>query len=94
MVAKPWFDGADFSLVDAVFGLVFRYFDTFDAIGDFGVLTGKAKLQRWRANLAARASIRQAVSPDYPRLLMEFLMARKSHLSRLIQPSNMLTAAS
>src|SRR5262249_29157477 len=36
-VATPWFDGAGFSLVDAVFGPVFRYFDVFDTIGDFGI---------------------------------------------------------
>ena len=33
---RPWFDGENFSLVDAVFGPVFRYFDVFDEIGDFG----------------------------------------------------------
>ena len=27
LVASPWFDGEKFSLVDAVFGPVFRYFD-------------------------------------------------------------------
>src|SRR5258708_21801644 len=27
VAAAPWFDGEDFSLVDAVFGPVFRYFD-------------------------------------------------------------------
>src|SRR5690242_4778469 len=30
LVAAPWFDGDNFSLVDAVFGPVFRYFDVFD----------------------------------------------------------------
>ncbi len=39
--AARWFDGETFSLVDAVFGPVFRYFDVFDAIGDFGILSGK-----------------------------------------------------
>src|SRR5262245_10609974 len=33
----PWFAGEHFSLVDAVFGPVFRYFDAFDRIGDFGL---------------------------------------------------------
>src|SRR3984893_9838452 len=32
-VVAPWFDGDKFSLVDAVFGPVFRYFDAFDEIG-------------------------------------------------------------
>jgi glutathione S-transferase len=46
VVASPWFDGESFSLVDAVFGPVFRYFDVFDEIGDFGILAGKPKLAK------------------------------------------------
>src|SRR5262249_11297161 len=34
-VVGPWFDGEKFTLVDAVFGPVFRYFDVFDEIDDF-----------------------------------------------------------
>jgi glutathione S-transferase len=83
-IAGPWFDGESFSLVDAVFGPVFRYFDAFDAIADFGILSGKPKVAAWRRNLSARPSIRRAVGEDYPRLLRDFLIARKSHLSRLI----------
>ena len=83
-VAEPWFDGERFSLVDAAFGPVFRYFDVFDLIADFGVLAGKPKIAAWRRNLAVRPSIRGAVGEDYPRLLREFLIARKSHLSGLI----------
>ena len=56
-MAAPWFDGENFSLVDAVFGPVFRYFDVFDEIGDFGILAGKPKLARWRDSLAARPSV-------------------------------------
>src|SRR5262249_38329683 len=57
VVAGSWFDGENFSLVDAVFGPVFRYFDVFDEIGDFGILAGKPKLARWRTALAARSSV-------------------------------------
>jgi glutathione S-transferase len=81
--AAPWFDGESFSLVDAVFGPVFRYFDVFDQIGDFGILAGKPKLARWRAALAARPSVKSAVSPDYPALLRGFLDRRRSYLSQL-----------
>ena len=85
----PWFDGAQFSLVDAVFGPVFRYFDAFDRISDFGILDALAKLAAWRAALAARPSVEAAVSPDYPALLWDFLRARNSHLSRLMEtPGN------
>src|ERR1700739_649536 len=82
-IIGPWFDGESFSLVDAVFGPVFRYFDVFDAIGDFGILTGKPKLARWRAALALRPSVKVAVSADYPALLRDFLDRRRSYISQL-----------
>jgi glutathione S-transferase len=83
VAAMPWFDGESFSLVDAVFGPVFRYFDVFDTIGDFGILAGKPKLARWRKSLAERPSVQAAVSADYPALLRDFLQRRNSWMSRL-----------
>jgi len=83
VAASPWFDGDKFSLVDAAFGPVFRYFDVFDAIGDFGILSGKPKLARWRDNLAWRPSVRGAVNADYPALLRDFLSRRQSWISTL-----------
>ena len=83
IAAESWFDGAEFSLVDAVFGPVFRYFDVFDEIADFGILADKPKTARWRKNLAVRPSVRTAVSADYPALLRDFIERRKSWLSRL-----------
>jgi glutathione S-transferase len=83
VAAAPWFDGEKFSLVDAVYGPVFRYFDVFDQIADFGILANKPKLARWRKSLAARPSVRGAVSADYPALLRDFLERRNSWISRL-----------
>lgn len=79
----PWFDG-DFSLVDAVFGPVFRYFDVFDRIGTLGILAGNLKIAAWRSALAARPSIKQAVNADYEVRLERFLAQRNSHLSTLM----------
>jgi len=83
VVAAPWFDGEQFAVVDAVFAPVFRYFDVFDAIGDFAILSGKPKLARWRDSLAARPSVRSAVGADYPALLRDFIERRNSWLSGL-----------
>jgi glutathione S-transferase len=83
LAAAPWFDGEKFSLVDAVFGPVFRYFDAFDEIGDFGILANKPKLAEWRENLAARTSVRGAVGADYPALLRDFIDRLQSWLSQL-----------
>ena len=80
----PWFAGDSFSLVDAVYAPIFRYFDTFDRIGDFGILDGKPKLAAWRKALSGRRSVRQAVAPDYPDALRRFLRGRRSVLAERI----------
>ncbi len=80
----PYFDGERFTLVDVVFGPVFRYFDAFDRIADFGILNDKPKVAAYRAALSARPSVHTAVASDYDNRLWGFLQARNSHLSRLI----------
>jgi len=79
---RAFFAGEFFSIVDAVFGPVFRYFDVFDAIDEFGFWDGLPTVKRWRHELATRPSVSEAVSPDYPELLRSFLLARRSALSR------------
>lgn len=81
----PWFAGHRFSIVDAAFGPVFRYFDVFDAIRDFGVFAGLPKVHAWRTALAGRTSVRDAVGPDYPARLRAFLASRRSALSALMK---------
>lgn len=81
----PYFAGERFSLVDAAFGPVFRYFDTFEAVlPPIGVFDAAPKVRAWRAALARRPSVRDAVAADYPERLAKFLRARGSHLSRLM----------
>jgi len=81
----PYFAGS-FSLVDAVFGPVFRYFDVFDEIADFGFWAGLPKVQRWRCELVARPSIKGAVGPAYNALLRRFIESRNSALARKALP--------
>lgn len=78
----PYFAGQAFSMVDAVFGPVFRYFDVFDELADFGILTGLPKVQAWRSASAACPSVQQAAHPLYPALLRDFLRRTGSALSR------------
>jgi glutathione S-transferase len=81
----PYFDGTHFSLIDTVFGPIFRYFDVFDTIADLGVFDEKPKVQAWRSALAVRNSIQTAVSDDYTSNLLSFLMSKKSHLAEMIR---------
>lgn len=86
----PWFAGERFGLVDAVFGPVLRYFEV---LPDLGWFVGLSRLQAWRAELAARPSVRDAVAPDYPQRLRAFLRARGSALSRRMAQSQAVTAS-
>ena len=70
----PYFEGASFSLVDAVFAPFFRYFDTFDRHADLGVFADAPKIRAWREALQVRPSVRQAVTANYPALLEAFLL--------------------
>ncbi|MGI3169505.1 glutathione S-transferase family protein [Pseudooceanicola sp. C21-150M6] len=79
----PYFSGEGFCLVDAAYGPVFRYFDTFDLMTDTPILMGLPRVAAWRAALAKRPSVRMAVSPDYPRFLEDFIARRGSYLSRI-----------
>lgn len=80
----PYFAGAQFCVVDAVFAPVFRYFDVFEEMGEPRLFDGMPRVRAWREALAARASVQGAVMPDYPLRLMQFLGERGSALSRRI----------
>lgn len=80
----PFFMGTHFSMVDAVFGPVFRYFDVFEQIDDFGFFDQMPKVKAWRRQLENRPSVQQAVSPQYPLWLRTFLIERSSALSKRI----------
>src|SRR5262249_47396903 len=91
----PWFAGEAFGLVDAVFAPVLRYFDSFDAIFDHGILAHKPKIAAWRgprgaraarwgAGLAARSGGRGAVSADYRARLDRFTRGKNGALGALM----------
>ena len=79
----PYFSGPAFSLVDAVFAPVFRYFDVFDTIAPTGVFEGLPRVTAWRRALAARPSVRAAVTEDYGARLNVFLRQHEAHLLTL-----------
>ncbi|MBX5040833.1 glutathione S-transferase family protein [Rhizobium lentis] len=80
----PYFSGKNFSLVDAVFAPVFRYFDVFDRLGNSGIFDGLERVTRWRNALSERGSVQDAVGEDYPQRLMQFL---EKHNSVLLKQS-------
>jgi glutathione S-transferase len=80
----PWFAGETFSMVDAVFAPVFRYFDVFESLGMEGFFDALPKLRAWRSELAARESVRKAARSEYAQLLTRFLLDCSSEISRRV----------
>jgi glutathione S-transferase len=80
----PLFNGEGFSLVDAVFAPIFRYFDVFDAIAPSGIFDNLPRISAWRRNLAQRRSVRDAVAEDYGDGLRAFLQRHDAHLLKQV----------
>lgn len=83
--AGPYFDGEVFSLVDAAFAPLFRYFDVIEPLTGLRLFVTLPKLQAWRQALRARPSVQQAVIADYYTLLEQFLKDRNSRLAELVR---------
>jgi glutathione S-transferase len=85
LTSGRYFAGARFSLVDVVFAPVFRYFDTFERFVDLGLFEAAPKVTAWRAALAQRPSVIDAVVPDYSARLEAFLQKKNGWLAGLMR---------
>lgn len=83
LTAAPFFAGQHFSMVDAVYAPIFRYFDVFDTIADTEVFAQTPKVRAWRAALRRRPSVANAVTADYADRLRAFLAERDAHLLKI-----------
>ncbi len=92
-ITLPYFSGDQFSMTDAAFGPVFRYFDILDKYTDANVLHGLKKTNKWRQSLSHRESVKSAVTDEYPKLLTNFLSLRGSYISSLIEQNSKKTTS-
>ncbi|MFZ4558252.1 MAG: glutathione S-transferase family protein [Pseudanabaena sp.] len=81
----PYFAGEKFSLIDAVYAPIFRYFVAFDRYQNFGFSDRTPKVNAWREALLQRPSVQQAVAENYYDLLDEFLQKRDSVLGAIMK---------
>lgn len=81
--AGPYFGGEAFTLVDATYAPIFRYFDVFDGVADLRIFDTTPRVRAWREALAARPSVQAAAAPNYRELLMAFLHRHEAHMLSL-----------
>jgi len=87
----PYFSGRNFTMVDAIFGPIFRYFELFDLNGH-SIFINTPKINQWRRQLAQRPSVRNATSPQYLQHLEVFIDARNTELARLLKQKKVMLA--
>ncbi|MBV1908323.1 MAG: glutathione S-transferase family protein [Kangiellaceae bacterium] len=80
LISSDFFSGEEFSLVDAAFAPMFRYFDVFELFSAIKIHERFGKINRWRQRLSRRTSVIGAVSPEYSVLLTQFIAVRGSYL--------------
>jgi glutathione S-transferase len=80
----PYFEGEEFSLIDAVYGPIFRYFDVLDKLELFPFFKDLDKVPKWRSVLSCRPSIKYAVSASYEQNLYQFLISKPSKLAHIM----------
>lgn len=81
LAAGPYFSGAAFGMVDAVFAPVFRYFDILDPAVSQPIFDNLPRVSAWRAALAARPSVIAAVAGDYAERFRQHLRQHQALLA-------------
>lgn len=84
VVAGPWFSGSAFSLVDATFGPVFRYFGLIEERLGVAPTAELPAVATWRMKLAEDQVVKDAVTSDYPARRAAFMASRGTWISGLI----------
>ncbi|MBD8623393.1 glutathione S-transferase family protein [Pseudomonas coleopterorum] len=81
----PYFSGSSFSMVDAVFAPIFRYFDLLSPVVSQPIFNDLPRVSAWRSSLADRPSVMSAVGEDYANRLQQHLVNQQSLLSGSIR---------
>ncbi|MDN8648318.1 glutathione S-transferase family protein [Stenotrophomonas indicatrix] len=74
----PYFAGTAFTMVDAVFAPLFKYFGFLDPMVSQPIFENLPRVSTWRSALAARQSVIAAVGEDYAERFRQHLRLQKS----------------
>jgi len=77
----PYFSGTEFSMVDAVYAPIFRYFSIINDSVSEAIFEGLPRTCAWKAALAKRKSVKAAVSSDYAELFQHHLCQHSAILA-------------
>ncbi len=82
---RPYFNGEDFSLLDAAYAPMFRFYEVTRSLLDFDVYEDTPKVKAWAGALLARPSVVQCVHADFMDNLKGFLTRPDSFFGRSLK---------
>ncbi len=79
-----YFNGADFSIIDAVYAPVFRYHKRIEEYKDYGIFDDAPNIKAWGERLLQRPSVINSIPDNYSEALKRFLTNQNSILGNLL----------
>lgn len=76
---SPFFNGPEFSLIDAAFAPAFMRFDLLETWCTFDVYAGRPKVARWAEALRNRESVTRSVGSNFPEKYSRYINEKKSY---------------
>jgi len=78
----PFFNGPEFSLVDAAIAPAFQRISLLEAVRPLNLFKGLPKVGAWSQALLDRDSVRKSVVPEFPTLFRDYLAKGEGYLGR------------
>jgi len=75
----PYFNGSDFSLIDAAYAPIFIRLDVFADLLDLHILDELPKMQAWAKQLLAMPAVQAARVPELPDLFRQLITSRDAY---------------
>lgn len=79
----PYFNGPDFSLIDAACAPLFTRFKFLENTYGLSYLPPDTKLGKWAETLVALESVKKSVVPDFDQLLLDYIKSAGGHIVNL-----------
>ncbi|MFS4581221.1 glutathione S-transferase family protein [Phaeobacter sp. C3_T13_0] len=79
---RPFFDGDQFSLVDATYAPVFRSINLIDLHFATGILADLPLVKQWAASVLSRSSVRHSILDTYEEMSLAKIAQSRSAIGR------------
>ncbi len=83
--STPFFNGADFSLVDTAYAPIFMRLNIIDRFYDLDIFKGMPKIKAWSVELLRLECVQQSVVPEFSDLFVGFLKNKGGYIAQFLR---------